>query len=852
MSDNGNIIDHKNSIAVLIGVSEYKTDTDDFWDLPNCINNVKKLQELLQNPKICNFQPENVHLFKGKVESAETVPLFELAKERSKQDLFLIYFTGHGTLESDTLELYLAFSNTRKVALQTTAIRIDDIISILKKSQAGRKILILDCCFSGAIKERYMGEKDVLIKSKLNTEGTFIMAASSAREPAKASPSEEYSLFSKYLIKSLDEGIQEKRDKRILTVGDIFEYVEQKVCLVSESQKPYSLNEKHGAKINFAINQIEPYTLKEAIKEIGIFKRNIKEKDEEIRILQGRLKDANEKIEKLKNYKKYFRAICQGIVALLLVIGLIFGIAMFMGQIPGKDMVKIKGGECLIGMEPDTPLLKLLRGTKVSDEEFALLLKSDIREVDFNQGFYIDQYEVSNKKYRDFLNFIKENGHIVCPKDELKGIDHVPSLWKIDMDQLKEESRQKILRMLDDNYPVVGITYYDAAAYAAWAGKSLPTADQWERVARGDTGSLTLYPWGDEFDPQQCNSLERKDIDLPLPVNDSGIGVNEKNIYGIIGNVSEWIRSDSNMVGMKGGNWQTKGELFGLLFSQSLSSREDGFDNVGFRCVIEDENGLRRPIEDMVYFPPKKVKLGYEISSKLLKLAKKHDISANTVKKILSEIPEGRPQELTTFWIDKYEVTNRQYQRFLDWVTKYGHSRCYSGEPPNKDHRPKSWDAPESNKQNYPVVGIDWYDAMSYASWAGKRLPTVKEWEAVSGGKKGRLYPWGDDFVQGHCNDKDYKEVDRTIEVTSMPEGVPPEGIFHLVGNVDEWVADGPSAVKRYIKGGEWSKSCLITGLSFVRFTVGGPEVRDRGTGFRCAVDPPPPFFQKWWGPSRK
>src|SRR5205814_727613 len=96
-----------------------------------------------------------------------------------------------------------------------------------------------------------------------------------------------------------------------------------------------------------------------------------------------------------------------------------------------------------------------------------------------------------------------------------------------------------------------------------------------------------------------------------------------------------------------------------------------------------------------------------------------------------SEDAEGMPaHEVVTgaFFVDVYEVTNRQYARFLAAVAQSGHATCPRDEPAQKDHRPLDWGtedyAARSPGEDYPVCGLDWFDARAYCAWAGKRLPT--------------------------------------------------------------------------------------------------------------------------------
>jgi formylglycine-generating enzyme required for sulfatase activity len=199
--------------------------------------------------------------------------------------------------------------------------------------------------------------------------------------------------------------------------------------------------------------------------------------------------------------------------------------------------------------------------------------------------------------------------------------------------------------------------------------------------------------------------------------------------------------------------------------------------------------------------------------------------------------------DLAAFDIDRTEVTNAAYKKFVD----------ATGHKP-----PTNWTGgsyPEG-RDNFPVTGVSWQDAADYAAWAGKRLPTETEWEAAARGADGRIYPWGNEFRAAAANigvtpDKPGPEqYPKGIkEVGRYPEGASPTGAVDMIGNVWEWVADeikpypGNTESKldleknvtyRVIRGGAYdgNKSHDATYRGYLDASKAYPKV-----GFRCAKD---------------
>lgn len=181
------------------------------------------------------------------------------------------------------------------------------------------------------------------------------------------------------------------------------------------------------------------------------------------------------------------------------------------------------------------------------------------------------------------------------------------------------------------------------------------------------------------------------------------------------------------------------------------------------------------------------------------------------------------------FYIDVHEVTNQQFQMFLE----------ATGHP-----KPAFWH-PEIDKPDDPVVGVSWYDAVAYAVWVGKRLPTEVEWElAARGGSAGTKYPWGDD---PDCRYANFKSFGIAPVKSLKPNNY---GLYDLIGNVWEWCSDwydrtyyssskkrnpqGPViGTHKVLRGGAWY--CREDQVRVTNRFYAMPDVSSFNFGFRCA-----------------
>jgi formylglycine-generating enzyme required for sulfatase activity len=144
----------------------------------------------------------------------------------------------------------------------------------------------------------------------------------------------------------------------------------------------------------------------------------------------------------------------------------------------------------------------------------------------------------------------------------------------------------------------------------------------------------------------------------------------------------------------------------------------------------------------------------------------------------------AHPVDVPAFKIDKFEVTNADFKKFVDAVS-------YKTDP-EKAGDADTWQTYAKDKDLHPVVKVSWNDADLFCKWAGKRLPTEAEWEKAARGTDGRAFPWGNDYDPKKANVKE-AGLRTTTVVGSFGAGASPFGVQDMAGNVWEWTASAPA-----------------------------------------------------------
>ena len=241
-------IDPKNTRVALIGASKYKKDIS-LNPLPGVEGNIRDLASLLTRPDIVGIPPDNIVPMLDWGDPKDVAErLSQLGREA--QDTLIVYYTGHGKIGGSPPQLYLALSETTAADLQFNALSIDWVRNAISQSGAQKKILILDCCFSGRALGLMGGETDIL-EDRLDLKGTYTLASCPANSPAMAPPGEEHTAFTGEMLRVLKEGID--NDKEGISLEDIFSCI-RKDCIRRSLPEPQQRNVQDGADFIIARN----------------------------------------------------------------------------------------------------------------------------------------------------------------------------------------------------------------------------------------------------------------------------------------------------------------------------------------------------------------------------------------------------------------------------------------------------------------------------------------------------------------------------------------------------------------------------------------------------------------------
>lgn len=252
-------------------------------------------------------------------------------------------------------------------------------------------------------------------------------------------------------------------------------------------------------------------------------------------------------------------------IILFLLIMLIPGLAV--SEVP-KGMVLVPAGEFIMG----------------TDDAQAPENQRPARKVHVD-AFYIEKHEVTNAQFEEFIlaggynkrKYWTKAGWDFIQKERFFYIYPGRKMYRID----KPLGFGQNSVSTAPNHPVIGVSWYEAAAYAEWMGKRLPTEVEWEKAARGT--DARRYPWGNEFDFSKLNYFPHHQ--KLLGVGSFPTGASPYGVMDIAGSVAEWCADgESEKKNLRGGGWNATRLMLRSTHREAESPTHRNY-TIGFRCA---------------------------------------------------------------------------------------------------------------------------------------------------------------------------------------------------------------------------------------------------------------------------
>jgi Caspase domain len=244
-------------LALVIGVSDYEPGLN---PLPGAARDIDAMQRVLQHPDVGGF--DDIKMLSNPEPLAMQEAIETLFSGRTKDDLVLLFFSGHG-VKDDNGRLHLATRITRKTLqgelIRATAVPASFVQDIMSNSRSKRQVVILDCCFSGAFAEGWLAKDDgsIDVKSQLGGEGRAVLTSSTSTQYSFEQEGADLSTYTHYLVEGIETGAADLDSDGVVSIDELHEYAKRKVQEAAPAMKPEIYAVKEGYKIYLAQAPIE-------------------------------------------------------------------------------------------------------------------------------------------------------------------------------------------------------------------------------------------------------------------------------------------------------------------------------------------------------------------------------------------------------------------------------------------------------------------------------------------------------------------------------------------------------------------------------------------------------------------
>lgn len=243
-------------VALLIGVSEYQG----LPPLSAAVKDISALGEVLKNPELGNF--DSVEILPNPDRQTMESAIEMLLENRTKEDLVLLFFSGHGIKDYDYQKLHFATRITRInsqdrliVSTAVAARFIHDLINSPSNRHLKRLVIILDCCFSGAF-DPALSAKDggsINLQSELGGEGRIVLTASNSIQNAFEQKGADLSIYTRYLVQGIETGLGDLDEDGWVSVSELHDYAARQVQQAAPSMTPQIITLRGNITQNFDI-----------------------------------------------------------------------------------------------------------------------------------------------------------------------------------------------------------------------------------------------------------------------------------------------------------------------------------------------------------------------------------------------------------------------------------------------------------------------------------------------------------------------------------------------------------------------------------------------------------------------
>lgn len=242
-------IDGARSRAILLGASRFEREPDLLPPLPAVATNLAEVARCLRDTGIIGLPPDHITVLVDRPGRDMLAVLSRVAEEPG--DTLIVYYAGHGVV--DGRRLFLTGTDCSIRDIRAFGVAFDEVKEVIQTSPAAKRVLILDCCYSGRAAD-HMGASTTALQARIDdVEGTYVITASGATEPAKAPLGQRLTAFTTELVDILDRGLPTAG--ATITLPELFREIRTRMRRVPGLSEPQQSARQNMNDMAFARNR---------------------------------------------------------------------------------------------------------------------------------------------------------------------------------------------------------------------------------------------------------------------------------------------------------------------------------------------------------------------------------------------------------------------------------------------------------------------------------------------------------------------------------------------------------------------------------------------------------------------